>query len=170
MARRSSLKILSSLEGRLGGIRREVLKVLRGLKREIARREADLAAVRAEFARGMDLLRGKGKARPAPVRRRGKRAGRRRVNWKAVFASLPARFNLKMLGRHPVAGKRSKPQLYAILSRWKKEGVLAKVAGGGYRKVTAKPRAKRRSRRSRPTAAPKPAQRPEAPRPEATGT
>ena len=61
MARRSSVKILSSLEGKLGVIRREVLKVLRGLKREIARREADLAGVKAEFARGMDLLRGKGR-------------------------------------------------------------------------------------------------------------
>lgn len=170
MAQRSSVRILSSLEGRLGGIRREVLKVLRGLKREIARREADLAGVKAEFARGMDLLRGKGKARPAPARRRGKRARRRRVNWKAVFASLPARFNLKTLGRHPVAGKRSKPQLYAILSRWKKDGVLVKDSGGGYRKVTSKPKAKRRFRRSRPPAAPKPAQRPVASRPEGTAT
>jgi hypothetical protein len=170
MARRSSVKILSALEGKLGVIRREVLKVLRGLKREITRREAELAAVRAEFARGMGLLREKGKARPARARRRGKRARSRRVDWKAVFSSLPARFNLKMLGRHPLAGKRSKPQLYAILSRWKKEGLLAKDAGGGYRKVTAKPKAKRRSRRSRPAAAARPAPRPVAPRPEGTGT
>ena len=165
MARRSSVKILSSLEGKLGVIRREVLKVLRGLKREIARREADLAGVKAEFARGMDLLRGKGKARPAPARRRAKRARRRRINWKAVFASLPARFSLKTLGRHPVAGKRSKPQLYAILSRWKKDGVLARDSGGGYRKVTAKPKAKRRRRRAKPPTAPK-----AVPRPEGTGT
>jgi hypothetical protein len=167
MARRSSGRVLAGLEGKLGGIRREVSKVLRGLKREIARRESALAAVKTEFARGMALLRGKVKARPAPARRRARRA--RRVNWKAVLASLPVRFTLKTLGRHPVAGKRSKPQLYAILSRWRKEGVLAKDAGGGYRKVTAKPKAKRRSRRSRPAAAPKPAPRPVAPRPEGTG-
>ena len=165
MARRSSVKILSSLEGKLGVIRREVLKVLRGLKREIARREADLAGVKAEFARGMDLLRGKGKARPAPARRRAKRARRPRVNWKAVFASLPARFSLKTLGRHPVAGKRSKPQLYAILSRWKKDGVLARDPDGGYRKVTAKPKARRKPRRAKPPTAPK-----AVPRPEGTGT
>ena len=168
MARRSSVRILAALEGKLGGIRREVLKVLRGLKREIARREADLAAVKAELARGMDILRGRAKARPAPARRRARRA--RRVNWKAVFALLPARFTLKTLARHPVAGKRSKAQLYAILSRWKKDRVLAKDSTGGYRKVTAKPKAKRRARRRKPLAAPKPAPRPAAPRPEGTGT
>jgi hypothetical protein len=172
MARRSSGRILAALEGKLGGIRREVSKVLRGLKREIARRESDLAAVKAEFARGMDILRGRAKARPAPTRRRARRRPRRarRVNWKAVFASLPARFTLKTLARHPVAGKRSKPQLYAILSRWKKERALAKDTGGGYRKVTAKPKARRRSRRARPAPAPKPMPRPVAPRPEGTGT
>jgi hypothetical protein len=167
MARRSSGRILAALEGKLGGVRREVSKVLRGLKREIARRESELAAVKAEFARGVEILRGRAKARPAPARRRAKRA--RRVNWKAVFASLPARFSLKTLVAHPVAGKRSKPQLYAILSRWKKDRVLARVSGGGYRKVTAKPKAKRRARRTRPVAAPKPAPRPAVPRQEATG-
>ena len=169
MARQSSAKILASLEGKLGGIRREVMKVLRGLKHEIARRQTDLAAVKAEFARGMDLLRGRAKARQAPARRRAKRTRRRRVNWKAVFALLPVRFSLKTLERHPVAGRRSKPQLYAILSRWRKDGVLARDSGGGYRKVMAKPKAKRRARRRKPAAAPKPTPRPVATRPEATG-
>ncbi len=167
MARRSSGRILATLEGKLGGIRREVLKVLGGLKREIARRESDLAAVKTELARGMDILRGRAKARPAPARRRAKRA--RRVNWKAVFASLPARFTLKTLVRHPAARTRSKPQLYAILSRWKKDRMLAKDSTGGYRKVTAKPKAKRRPRRTRPAAVPKPVLRPAAPRLEGTG-
>jgi|GEM_PF-865486 len=172
MARRSSGRILAALEGKLGGIRREVSKVLRGLKREIARREADLASVKAEFARGMEILQGRAKARPAPARRRARRRLRRarRVNWKAVFASLPARFTLKTLGRHPVAGKRSKPQLYAILSRWKKDRLLARDSAGGYRKVTAKAKARRTPRRARPAPAPKPVPRPAAPRPEATGT
>ena len=159
MARWSRSRNLADLEGKIGGIRREVLKVLRGLKREITKRAGELAALKTEYARGADLLRGRAKPRPAPARRRAKRA--RQVNWKQVLSSLPARFTLKTLARHPVAGRRPKAHLYAILSRWKKEGALAKDSGGGYRKVTKESKPKRRARRPKPAPAQKPASRPE---------
>lgn len=155
MARRSKNKTLADLEGKLGGIRREVLKVLGALKREIAKREEELASLKAEHAKGEELLRGGAKPRPARVRRRARRS--RQVNWKEVFSSLPARFTLKTLARHPVAGRRPKAHLYAILSRWKKEGVLARDSAGGYRKATAQPKPKRRARRAKPAPARKPA-------------
>lgn len=167
MARRGG--ILASLEGKLGAvIRREVSKALRRLKGQIARRERELAALKAEYAKGVALLRKRLKAGPAAARRRPRRRARQ-INWKKVFSSLPARFTMKSLARHPVAGKRPKPHLYAILSRWKKEGVLAKDSSGGYRKVTAQPTQQRRSRRAKPVPAtktaraPKSAARPEAP-------
>lgn len=161
MARRS--RILASLEGKLGAvIRREVSKVLRRLKGQIAKRERELAALKAEFAKGVDLLRKRLKAGPAAAGRRSRRRARQ-INWKKVFGSLPARFTLKTLVGHPVAGKRPKPHLYAILSRWKKEGVLAKDSAGGYRKVGAQAPRARKARRARSARVQKPTVRPAAP-------
>lgn len=151
MARRSRIKTLAELAGKLGGIRRQALNVLRGLKREIGKRAKDLAGLKAEYAKAKELLRGGAAPRPARVRRRARRS--RQVNWKEVFRSLPARFTLKMLARHPVAGRRPKAHLYAILSRWKKEGVLAKDSAGGYRKAGVRSKPKRRARRAKPAPA-----------------
>jgi len=155
MARRSKSITLTVLEGKMGVIRREVLKVLRTLKREIGKREGALTSLKAEYAKGEQLLRGQVKPRPQPVRRRARRP--RRVNWEQVFSSLPARFSLKTLGKHPVAGRRPKSHLYAIVSRWKKEGILSKDTGGGYRKASAPAKAKRKARRAKPVATKKPA-------------
>lgn len=148
MARRSRSKTLADLEGKLGIIRREVLKVLRSLKREIAKREEELTGLKAEYAKGEDLLRGRARPGPARVRRRTKRS--RQINWKEVFRSLPARFTLKTLTRHSMAGRRPKAHLYAVLSRWKKERLLTRDPAGGYRKATAQPKPKRRPRRAKP--------------------
>lgn len=159
MARKS--RILASLEGKLGAvIRREVSKVLRRLKSQIARRERELAALKSEYAKGMDLLRKRLTTGAAAARRRPRRRARQ-INWKKVFGSLPVRFTLKTLAGHPVAGKRPKSHLYAILSRWKKTGVLAKDSGGGYRKVTTRPPRQRKPRRAKPVRVQKPAARPE---------
>jgi hypothetical protein len=152
MARPSRVKTLGSLEGRLGVIRQEVQQVLRGLKREIAKREAELVALKAQHSRGAALLQGPPKG-PAPARRRAKRA--KAIDWKKVFGSLPGRFTLAALAGHPQAGKRPKSHLYAIISRWKKEKKLAADPAGGYRKLGAKPR-KPKTPRRKPAAAAKP--------------
>lgn len=160
MARRS--RIVASLEGKLGVvIRREVLKALRLLKLQIAKRERELAALKAEYAQGAEFLKGRLKAGSAPTRRRPRRRARQ-INWKQVFASLPGHFTLETLTRHPVAGKRPKAHLYAIVSRWKKEKLLTADPSGGYRKAGTqpKPRPAPRPKAARP---PKPTPRPEAP-------
>lgn len=157
MAQRRRKKTLESLEGKLGIIiRREVQKILRVLNREIAKRESELTSLKAEYKKGLDLLRGRGKGEPARRRRRGQQ-----TNWKQVFGSLPAHFTLKTLQRHPVAGKRSKPHLYAILSRWKKEKLLSRDPSGGYRKAGDQPKKKGASR-PKPAQTAKPVTRPEA--------
>jgi hypothetical protein len=140
--------------------------MLRGLKGEIARRERQLARLKAEYAKGADVLRGRVKALVKRARRRPKRRARQ-INWKTVFSSLPGRFSMKTLSRHPVAGKRPKPHLYTIISRWKKEGVLTTDSAGGYRKAGASPKRKRR-RRPKVARAPRRVARP-APRPETPG-
>jgi hypothetical protein len=135
-------------------IRHEVQQVLRGLKREIAKREAELAGLKAQYARGAALLGGPAPRPAAPARRRAKRA--RALDWKKVFASLPTRFTLAALATHPQAGKRPKSHLYAIVSRWKKEKKLASDPAGGYRKLDGKPR-KPPAPRRKPAAKPAPA-------------
>jgi hypothetical protein len=153
MARPSKGYTLESLEGKLGAIRQEVHRALRGLKREIARRETELAALKTRYQRGLGLMQGKVKVAVAPARPRTKRAPQ--IDWKQVFAALPARFTLDTLIRNPEAGKRPKSHLYAIVSRWKKEKQLVADPAGGYRKLDA-PGKKSRAPRPKPT-------RPEAP-------
>lgn len=157
-------KILVVLEGKLGTVRREVEKVLQGIKREITAREAALAALKAEYGRGLDLLRGKAVPKAAPVVRRPKKRARA-INWKAVFTALPARFGVKTLTAHPVAGRKSKAHLYAVVARWKKDGLIKTDGAGGYQKAGAKPAPVKKARRKvAPKAKPKPAARP-APKP-----
>ena len=147
MARPSKGKTLESLEGRLGSIRQEVHRILRDLKREIGKRETDLTALKTRYQRGLGLLQGKVKAAAAPARPRVKRAAQ--IDWSRVFAALPARFTLDALIKHPKAGKRPKPHLYAIVSRWKKEKRLVADPAGGYRKLGA-PGKKTRTPRPKP--------------------
>ena len=147
MARPSKGKTLESLEGRLGSIRQEVNRILHGIKREIAKREAELVALKTRYQRGLELLQGKVKAVAAPTRPRAKRA--RQIDWNRVFAALPARFTLDALIRHPKAGNRPKPHLYAIVSRWKREKKLEADPAGGYRKLGA-PGKKTRAPRPKP--------------------
>lgn len=147
MARPGNGKTLESLEGRLGSIRQEVNRILHGLKREIAKRETDLTALKTRYQRGLELLQGKVKAVAAPARPRAKRAPQ--IDWNRVFAALPARFTLDALIRHPQAGKRPKPHLYAIVSRWKKEKKLEADPAGGYQKLGT-PKKKTRAPRPKP--------------------
>lgn len=167
MARPAKRTTLASLAGKMGLIRREVQQVLRGLEREIARRGKELAELKAEYGRATALLRGRGaaaepaaksSAKPTAARRPRRRA--RSVNWERIFQGLPARFKLEALAKHPVAGKRPKSHLYAIVSRWKKAGKLQADPAGGYRKAgaPAAPKAARpKSAKPRRAARPRPA-------------
>jgi hypothetical protein len=160
MAQGRRSKTLDSLEGKLEVIiRREVQKVLRVLKREIAKREGEIANLKAEYGKGLELLRRQGRAGSAQRLRRARHA--RQINWKEVFSSLPAHFTLETLQHHPVAGKRSKPHLYAIISRWKKGKLLAPDSAGGYQKIGAQIK-KKQVPRPKPAHTPKPAVRAEA--------
>ena len=72
MAQRGKRTTLTALAGKLGGIRREVQQVMHGLKREIARHEKALAALKVEYGQAADLLSGKAKIAPAPVKTPGR--------------------------------------------------------------------------------------------------
>ncbi|MFB3816044.1 MAG: hypothetical protein ACE147_00150 [Candidatus Methylomirabilales bacterium] len=132
-------------EGGFGAYRQQFQAMLDSIRREIAARESELSELKAQYDRVAGVLGGGAQAsRPASAAapRRGRRRRAKALDWKQVYASLPARFDLDTLSRHPSAGKRSKPHLYAIISRWKKEKKIAKDAAGGYRKVEAGAKAK----------------------------
>ncbi len=169
MPRRRRTAGSQSLGGKLAGFRREVERVMESLRREIARRESELSELKGEYGRVMSAF---GRGVPAPERAAAPRARRRRgrrrapaLDWKDVYASLPPRFTLATLSGHPKAGKRSKPHLYAIISRWKKEKKISKDAAGGYRKLESGTAAARRRPGRKPGAKPaaKAPGRPEAP-------
>lgn len=153
MPRRRNPGPSESPGGRLGVLRKEVQRVLEGLRREIATRESELAQLRSEYEGAAQLF---GATPPtaasAPARAARPRPARRAkaLDWKQVYGSLPARFTLGDLERHPSAGKRSKAHLYAIVSRWKKEKKITKDAKGGYRK------AGEAAAKAKPAAKPKP--------------
>jgi hypothetical protein len=118
--------------------------MLDSIRREIAARESELSELKAQYEKVAGVLGGAPASRPAsaPAPRGGRRRRAKALDWKRVYASLPSHFTLETLTRHPSAGKRSKPHLYAIISRWKKEKRIAKDSGGGYRKVEAGGKAK----------------------------
>lgn len=68
----------------------------------------------------------------APTRVRAKRK-RRRLDWNAVLASLPASFNAKEVQRQ--TGKPIE-QVYAGLSRWVKDKKAKRNSTGSYQKVS----------------------------------
>jgi hypothetical protein len=160
MPRRRKATTSQSLGGKIQGFRREVERVMESLRREIASRESELSELKAEYGRVIQAFGGRAAriaepARPAPAAR-GRRGARRAraLDWKQVYASLPPRFTLENLTGHPKAGSRSKPHLYAIISRWKKEKKITKDAAGGYRKTEspAASKGKRPARRKPPVA------------------
>ncbi len=155
MARPHQGRTLESLEGKLGTLRHELRQVLRSLKREIAKREAELLLLRSRYQRGQALLQGKEQPGSQTATRKVKRASQ--IDWKRVFTSLPPRFTLDVLIHHPEAGRRPKSHLYAVISRWKKEKKLAPDRAGGYRKLGAPQKAgtpRPKSTHPRPAAQP----------------
>jgi len=140
--------------------------MLESLRREITMRESELSELKAQYDQARGIF-GAQQRPSAPAAERAPQRNRRRakaLDWKEVYRSLPPRFTLDTLAQHPSAGKRTKPHLYAIISRWKKERKIAKDASGGYRKVEAGAKAvPRPKRRPRPVAQKAPAAKPETP-------
>jgi len=111
-------------------IRREIER----LKKEIARKESEVASLNDELKRCErvhELLGGKeatGRARRA--------AGRTPpVNWDAILKALPKAFTLSDLAKTGRAGTKSKVYLRQIAVRWAKEGKTKRIERGKYEKV-----------------------------------
>jgi len=122
------------LQSLLINLKRQGGKVLTALQKEIVAREKELSELKATATRWRAIVGGQarmlGAAAPAPAR--GKRR-RRRLDWNAVLAKLPASFNAKDVQRQ--TGKPIE-QVYAGLSRWVKDKKAKRNSSGSYQKVT----------------------------------
>jgi hypothetical protein len=117
----------------LTSLQREANRALAALRTEIAQRERELAALKAEATRWQSVLQGPARGVGLVVTPpRMSPSKRPRLDWSAILKELPTRFTLQA-----VAQKAGKPlgHVYVYMSRWRKDKKVRKVAGG-YQKVS----------------------------------
>ena len=152
-------------------LRRQAANVLAALAHEIQKREAELRAL-VQQAEGWRAALGGGARSIRLAARRGVRragggtavraSGRSgsRVDWDEVLASVPARFGVDDVLKHPGARAKGRAQIYPALTRWETAKKVRRVGKGKYERTTGagpsraarpKPSPRRRKRR---TAAP----------------
>ncbi len=144
----------------LGAIRMQAAKVVQQLERQIRSLEDELAQLRQQASTWRSLLGGgRGRAQVGAARRLvsgARRTGGKRVDWNEVLASVPRRFGVQDVMRHPGAAAKGRAQVYPALSRWEKAKLIRRVSQGVYEKTggaaaeggesaAAKPKAKRRA-------------------------
>lgn len=144
----------------LGSIRVQAAKVVQQLERQIRSLEAELEQLQEQMSTWRSLV-GGGRGRGAQsgatrgLTSRARRAGGKRVDWNEVLGSVPRRFGVQDVMRHPGAAAKGRAQVYPALSRWEKAKLIRRVSQGVYEKTggapaegesaAAKPKAKRRA-------------------------
>lgn len=151
MQKGASARIVKAIEGKLEGMWEQVRQARAALKREIDKKERELATLRRQHQRAGRLLQAPAKT----GRRRGARVGRRapRTRWQKILKSLPRSFTAETLASSRRLAKRPKAQLYAAITRWKKAGLVKTIGKGRYERVEKAAGAKKAVRR-KPKAAP----------------
>jgi hypothetical protein len=104
----------------------KAFNALSTLRRDIARREKELAYLKAEMTRWQKVTNGR------VIASRPQTAKRRHLDWGALLRELPARFTTK-----DVAAKTAKPlpQVYSRIWQWTKDKKITKDKTG-YRKLS----------------------------------
>ncbi len=120
-------------------------QALAALTSEIRVREADLEGLRARAAAWREAVLGKAPQgrKAATANGRGKRAAApptgatrgRRVSWDAVLASVPSKFDIDDVMKHPGARSKGRDQVYPALTRWVQTKKVKKVGKGTYQKM-----------------------------------
>jgi hypothetical protein len=124
-------------------VKRQAEKALAALTRQIREREAELERLiaQANVWRTAIGLRGarRGPGRPrgssSRARRGSSRSGGTRVNWDAVLASVPEKFGVADVMKHPGARAKGRAQVYPALSRWMQANKIKKVGKGRYQRT-----------------------------------
>jgi hypothetical protein len=121
-------------------------RALAALTNEIRRREADLQGLQRQAETWREAILGGNSSRPARGRPTMARAGTRkrtagkskrggRVSWDAVLASLPSKFGVDDVMKHPGARSKGRAQVYPALTRWVQAKKIKKVGKGRYQRA-----------------------------------
>lgn len=123
----------SSLSSLLTDLRRQGVKALAALNKEITKKEKELEGLKETAAKwgeviGKKIMAGAASLRTRPV------GTAQRIDWNEVLAGLPMTFKNK-----DVQQKSGKPieQVYSGLSRWVKDKKIKKNQDGTYQKISA---------------------------------
>jgi hypothetical protein len=123
----------------------QAARALAALTSEIRRREADLQGLQRQAEAWREAILGRS---PSPstkrsgarkqrtgtsARRKGAKRGSR-VSWDAVLASLPARFGVDDVLKHPGARSKGRAQIYPALTRWIQSKKVKKIGKGRYQR------------------------------------
>ena len=131
----------------LSNFRVQAARALELLRREINRREAEIRDMVSQLDGWRAFVNGGRRlGRPAIARRGpGRPRGGKRVNWDEVLASVPKKFGIEDVMKHPGAAAKGRAQAYPALTRWETSGRIKRIEKGRYQKVGAsKPGSKRR--------------------------
>lgn len=141
MPRGQQRDLLSSLRAQASSVIGQVESHIRRLEGELEdlREQADVwrKAVGGKLSSSLGL---KGLAT-----RRGRSAGAtrprgsNRVNWDDVLASVPQRFGVEDVMKHPGAAAKGRAQAYPALNRWEATKRIKRVSKGVYEKATGSP-------------------------------
>ncbi|HEY8515265.1 MAG TPA: hypothetical protein VIS07_07115 [Candidatus Binatia bacterium] len=123
-------------------VKRQAEKALAALLQEIREREAELESL-IEQANAWRNAIGIGPRRRGPGRppRSTTTAGARRssgggrVNWDEVLASVPEKFGVEDVMKHPGARAKGRAQVYPALSRWMQANKIKKIGKGRYQRL-----------------------------------
>jgi hypothetical protein len=150
-------------------VRRQATRVLTSLSQEIQRRESELRDLVSQAnswraalglgGRALHVGNGAGRRGRRPSAAPARRSGGKRVDWDQVLASVPKRFGVDHVMRHPGARSKGRAQIYPALTRWEATKKIRRIGKGQYEKVAgavkarpAQPKAQRKARRGRPAA------------------
>jgi len=153
-------------------VKRQATRVLATLSQEIQKREAELRELISDAnswrtalglgGRALHVGNGAGRQGRRPSAAPARRSTGKRLDWDQVLASVPKRFGVDHVMKHPGARAKGRAQIYPAFTRWEATKKIRRVGKGEYEKVagagqrqTARPATKRKARKGRARAAAK---------------
>ena len=121
------------------GVRREIER----LRKDLAAAAGKVAALQEEIKRHetvQGMLDGRETGKRSRQDRHGAGASSRgprgaRIDWTAVFATLPEEFTLDSLLAHETAGRKNRAYLGQVVVRWSRDGRIRRTGRGVYEKT-----------------------------------
>jgi hypothetical protein len=126
-------------------LRQQAQRALTAISAEIDRRERELKHLMDQARSWRSTLGIDGGARRAASAARGGTTRRargsgapvgKRVHWDEVLASVPKRFGVEDVMKHPGARAKGRVQIYPTLARWEAAKKIRRVTQGQYERVS----------------------------------